>query len=163
MIKKKEIKSTRILKLPEVIRMSCLARSTIYLRMKEKTFPTPIKLGERSVGWIEEEIQDWINQQIEASRSSQPLSYLTESEFAPYDDERLIIDISGYHLVLNEVKSIIQAEPLGEDQKDSLLTKISSLEQSIKDALSNQMEVLLKEEEQEFQERREGRNNDNTS
>ena len=66
--------TNRILKLPEVIRVSGLARSTIYLRMKEKTFPTPIKLGERSVGWIEEEIQNWINQQIEASRSSQPFS-----------------------------------------------------------------------------------------
>jgi prophage regulatory protein len=156
MIKKKEIKSPRILKLPEVIRMSCLPRSTIYLRMKEKTFPTQIKLSERSVGWIEEEIQDWINQKIEASRSSQPLSYLTESEFASYNDERLITDISEYHLVLNEVKSIITAEPLGEEQKDSLLTKIDNFEQNIK-------KILLSEEEQEFQERREGRNNDNTS
>jgi len=61
--------TNRILKLPEVIWMSGLARSTIYLRMKEKTFPTPIKLGERSVGWIEEEIQDWIDQRIHECRS----------------------------------------------------------------------------------------------
>ena len=66
--------NNRILKLPEVIQVTGLARSTIYLRMKEKTFPTHIKLGERSVRWLEEDVQDWINQQIEASRSSQSLT-----------------------------------------------------------------------------------------
>lgn len=75
-------------------------------------------------------------------------STLIDTQFASYDNGQLIVDSSGYHLVLDEVKSIIQAEPLREDQKDSLLTKISSLEQSMKCVLSG--------EEQEFQERRQG-------
>ena len=60
--------NNRILKLPEVIQVTGLSRSTIYLRMKEKTFPTHIKLGERSVGWLEEDIQCWIDQRISQSR-----------------------------------------------------------------------------------------------
>ena len=60
--------SNRILKLPEVIQITGLARSTIYLRMKEKRFPTHIKLGERSVGWLEKEIQGWLDQRISQSR-----------------------------------------------------------------------------------------------
>jgi prophage regulatory protein len=61
-------KINRILKLPEVIQVTGLARSTIYLRMKEKTFPTHIKLGERSVGWLEEEVHSWLDQRISESR-----------------------------------------------------------------------------------------------
>jgi prophage regulatory protein len=63
-----------ILRFPQVIKITGLPRSTIYAKLADDNFPRPIKLGERSVGWIEEEIQNWINQQIEASRSSQPLS-----------------------------------------------------------------------------------------
>ena len=58
----------RILKLPEVIQVTGLARSTIYLWMKDKKFPTHIKLGERSVGWLEEDIQGWLDQRISESR-----------------------------------------------------------------------------------------------
>jgi prophage regulatory protein len=47
------------------------ARSTIYLRISEGSFPKPISLGNRAVGWIEAEINDWLNQQSKASRKSQ--------------------------------------------------------------------------------------------
>jgi prophage regulatory protein len=47
-----------------------LSRSTIYLRVAEGDFPKPISLGGyRAVGWIEAEINDWLNTQIEASRN----------------------------------------------------------------------------------------------
>ncbi len=60
---------TKILRLPEVKSQTGLSRSTIYLRIAEKRFPKPIALGGRAVGWIETEIQSWIDQQIELSRS----------------------------------------------------------------------------------------------
>jgi prophage regulatory protein len=37
-----------------------LPRSTIYLYMKNGTFPKAIKLGERSVGWLESDLLEWI-------------------------------------------------------------------------------------------------------
>jgi prophage regulatory protein len=58
----------RILRLPEVMTRTGLSRSTIYLRISQGTFPKPVNLGSRAVGWIEEEIQEWLQQQIEASR-----------------------------------------------------------------------------------------------
>ena len=58
----------RILRLPEVMARTGLSRSTIYLRISQGTFPKPVNLGARAVGWIEEEIQEWLQQQIEASR-----------------------------------------------------------------------------------------------
>lgn len=58
----------RILRLPTVMGRTGLSRSTIYLRIKEGAFPKPVNLGARAVGWVEAEIQEWLQQQIEASR-----------------------------------------------------------------------------------------------
>ena len=49
----------------EVQRRTGLSRSTIYLRIKKGTFPKPVKLGERSVGWVESEIDDWSQVRIQ--------------------------------------------------------------------------------------------------
>jgi len=63
---------TTILRLPTVKDRTGLSRSSIYLRMSENSFPKPISLGKggRSVGWIESEIEDWLQQQIETSREA---------------------------------------------------------------------------------------------
>ena len=47
-----------------------LSRSTIYRRAAEGTFPQPVHLGGKTVGWIESEIQSWLEAQIAASRPS---------------------------------------------------------------------------------------------
>jgi len=33
------------------------------------TFPKPVSLGGRAVGWLEAEVQQWLQRRIEASRS----------------------------------------------------------------------------------------------
>ena len=60
----------KIMRLPEVMARTGLSRSTIYLRISQGTFPKPVNLGARAVGWIEAEIDDWLAQQIEASRKA---------------------------------------------------------------------------------------------
>jgi prophage regulatory protein len=57
----------RIIRLPEVCKMVGLSRSVVYDRIKKQRFPPPIKLGYSS-GWIEGEVQDWIEIQIQATR-----------------------------------------------------------------------------------------------
>ncbi len=59
-----------ILRLPTVKGRTGLSRSTIYLRISKGSFPRPISLGGRAVGWIEAEVDDWLNCQIEASRKA---------------------------------------------------------------------------------------------
>ena len=59
--------ATTILRLPTVKARTGLARSTIYLRMAQGTFPRPIQLGERSVGWVEDAIEAWLEGRIAAS------------------------------------------------------------------------------------------------
>ncbi len=57
-----------ILRLPDVKKHTGLSRSTIYLRISEGKFPKPISLGGRAVGWVESDINNWIDEQIKASR-----------------------------------------------------------------------------------------------
>ena len=68
-----EQKQPTLLRLPEVIRrVGNLSKSTIYQRISEGTFPVPISLGgknARAVAWLSNEIDDFINNLIEASRN----------------------------------------------------------------------------------------------
>jgi prophage regulatory protein len=59
-----------ILRLPAVKTRTGLSRSTIYLRVLQGTFPKPVSLGGRAVGWVEAEVQEWLQRQIEASRKA---------------------------------------------------------------------------------------------
>ncbi|MEO5812846.1 MAG: AlpA family phage regulatory protein [Rhodanobacter sp.] len=60
-----------ILRRREVEARVKLSRSTIYLRIAEHSFPTPIRLGTgRAVGWIEQEIEAWLQEQVAASRKA---------------------------------------------------------------------------------------------
>ena len=47
------------LRLSEVCRLVGLARSTIYRRIEKKTFPAPLRVGNRSVRWAGEVIDAW--------------------------------------------------------------------------------------------------------
>jgi prophage regulatory protein len=49
----------RILRLPEVEAATGKKRSAIYDGIADGTFPKPVPLGERAVGWIENEILAW--------------------------------------------------------------------------------------------------------
>ena len=63
--------NNRILRLPIVIELTGLSRSTIYLHIKNGVFPKPISLGRRAVGWLESDIQQWLDQRIEESREAE--------------------------------------------------------------------------------------------
>ena len=60
--------SHRILRLPEVKEVTGLSRSSIYLRMANHEFPESISLGGRAVGWLEQDVDEWIVERIAQSR-----------------------------------------------------------------------------------------------
>lgn len=45
---------------PEVERITGLSRSTLYAMMADGSFPKPVKLGKRAVGWREVDIAAWL-------------------------------------------------------------------------------------------------------
>jgi len=56
------IMSVKILRRTEVEQIVGLSRSTLYAMMAENTFPKPIKLGKRAIGWPDNVIANWIEQ-----------------------------------------------------------------------------------------------------
>ncbi|UJA01823.1 helix-turn-helix transcriptional regulator [Acinetobacter johnsonii] len=59
--------NAQIIKVPKVIELTQLSRTTLYDKMNPKSkrydesFPRPIKLSLASVGWFEQDIIDWLN------------------------------------------------------------------------------------------------------
>lgn len=60
----------KIYRLPDVINMTGLSRSSIYLRVSTDEFPKPVKIGRRAVGWPEESIIAWQAKLMEAQDES---------------------------------------------------------------------------------------------
>lgn len=57
-----------LIRLSDVMKRTGYSRAWIYRLLKEERFPKPIKIGIRSIAFIESEIDEWINQRILASR-----------------------------------------------------------------------------------------------
>ena len=64
----------KIIRLPEVMKTTGLSRSTIYQRIGEKTFPVQIPLGPKSVGWLESDIQQWLEARIAVMQQGHQIS-----------------------------------------------------------------------------------------
>lgn len=60
--------SQQLLRLPQVKASTGLSKSTIYARITEGTFPKQIPLGARLVVWLESDIQNWIQEQVDRAR-----------------------------------------------------------------------------------------------
>ena len=69
----------KILRLSQLIETIGISRSSIYNRLDTKskfydsTFPKPISLsnsGRGSIGWLENEVQDWLNKRVTLARAS---------------------------------------------------------------------------------------------
>ncbi|PUW09411.1 AlpA family transcriptional regulator [Cronobacter sakazakii] len=57
--------NNRLLRITDVINLTGLPKSTIYLKVKNNQFPSQVKIGSRSVAWVENEIQEWIKNNIQ--------------------------------------------------------------------------------------------------
>ncbi len=55
--------------MPKLLRLSAVkeitgrSRSSIYA---DPAFPRPVKIGDRAVAWVEDEIRDWVSTRIQA-------------------------------------------------------------------------------------------------
>jgi len=53
-----------ILRLPAVIQKTGMSRSTIYAYMEKGKFPKSVTMGERSIGWLEAELDEYIDSRV---------------------------------------------------------------------------------------------------
>ena len=56
----KALEEHRIVRREEVSQLTGLARATIYKKVADGSFPPPIRLGTRSVGWRLSDIVTWL-------------------------------------------------------------------------------------------------------
>jgi len=69
-VNRKDLISSRILRLPEVKNRVGYSKSSIYRLIAKGNFPQPIKLGDRASGWLEIHIDNWILNKIESCRET---------------------------------------------------------------------------------------------
>ncbi len=55
-----------LIKLQEVQRRSGLSKTEIYEKMKIGEFPDRVLISIRAVGWVESEIETWVQNKIQA-------------------------------------------------------------------------------------------------
>ena len=62
--REKENRMYRILRTPEVVRLTGLSKTTLWRRVRSGDFPVPLKLGSlgtRSIGWREDDVERWLD------------------------------------------------------------------------------------------------------
>lgn len=60
----------KILRLRDVQTRIGISRPTIYRWLdSDPSFPRPVKIGSRSIGWIESEVNQWLEARILSSRT----------------------------------------------------------------------------------------------
>jgi prophage regulatory protein len=57
--------------LSDALQRCGLSRSSLYSQVAEDKFPKPVKISTRSVGWVESDLDDWIQSRI--SLAGQPI------------------------------------------------------------------------------------------
>lgn len=57
------------IRLPEVLKRTGISRATVYRLINKKAFPLPVKISEKSIAFVESEINDWIENLINSSRN----------------------------------------------------------------------------------------------
>lgn len=55
-------------RLPEVKAVTGLSKSSLYALVRAKTFPAPVQLGPRTVGWVRTEVTQWAAERVLTAR-----------------------------------------------------------------------------------------------
>jgi prophage regulatory protein len=73
----------RLIKRREVESRTGLSKSAIYQLMVAGSFPLPVRLTAKSVGWHEDEIDDWVSSRPRAPRRGKKASTAAEASDQP--------------------------------------------------------------------------------
>ena len=57
--------SPRFIRLPDVIALTGLSKSLLYVEIEAGRFPRKVKLTERAVGWVAGDVAAWVQARIE--------------------------------------------------------------------------------------------------
>jgi len=69
-----------VLRLPEVLRLIGLSRSSLYSMVAAGSFPAPIRLGRRARGWLRSSVWKWLDERIGQRDPAKALTSTTRTE-----------------------------------------------------------------------------------
>ena len=58
-----------LININEVTKRTALSKSSIYDLARRGLFPKQIKIGLRRVGWLESEIENWLQDKVQSSQN----------------------------------------------------------------------------------------------
>lgn len=56
---------TRLLRKPEVLLLTGIRSTTLHKLVNEGSFPKPVPITGKAVGWVDHEVQDWVESRIQ--------------------------------------------------------------------------------------------------
>ena len=77
-----------LLKLKDVSKLTLMSKSSIYLKIKEGTFPSQVKQGRRAIAFLAIEIEQWllaISQEKTDSELKELIQYLTKKRTRTFE------------------------------------------------------------------------------
>lgn len=94
-----------VIRFPAVKSRCGISHSNIYHQINQGTFPKPIKLGMRAVGWLETDIDEWLSRKIEESQQGPSkkavkgkLSVASSNDCTMCDATPIVPDLLGKEL-----------------------------------------------------------------
>ncbi|MEY0768172.1 AlpA family transcriptional regulator [Providencia huaxiensis] len=60
-----------LIRLPEVMRRTGYAKAWLYVLIARNEFPKPVKIGTRSIAFVESEVDEWVANKIAESRTGE--------------------------------------------------------------------------------------------
>lgn len=76
----------RLVRIREVLQLCGLSRTTLYREIKLHGFPAPVKLSARSVGWLQDDVMQWLASRIAQRGHAYGLDDRTEERRNPPAD-----------------------------------------------------------------------------
>lgn len=75
----------QFIRLPRTLQRSTVSKATLYRWMQKGMFPRQYPLDDngRIVGWLEDEVEEWVEQRIAARKAGMSREQVTESESKP--------------------------------------------------------------------------------
>jgi prophage regulatory protein len=70
MITERVNRMTRLIRVDEVLRLTGLAKRTMYQEISAGRFPSSVPISTRAVGWSEEDVNNWIKEKIALAKAT---------------------------------------------------------------------------------------------
>ncbi len=59
--------AVKLIRLPAVMNLTTLGKSSIYNKVKEGDFPAPVRLSTRAVAWRCEDVEEWVSSRVKVN------------------------------------------------------------------------------------------------